>query len=79
MPPSTPPAKPQIAGSAATKPAVRMEKPRSLTRKTGNHVRKKYVSVMMQYTGWVVFEDVTAEDWYIGGSTVASFKKAGKL
>ena len=28
---------------------------------------------------WVVFEDVTAEDWYIGATTVASLKKAGKL
>ena len=27
---------------------------------------------------WVVFEDVTAEDWYIGGTTVAALKKAGK-
>ena len=28
---------------------------------------------------WVVFEDVTAEDWYVGGDTVASLKRAGKL
>ena len=28
---------------------------------------------------WVVFEDVTAEDWYVGGTTVAELKKAGKL
>jgi 4-oxalocrotonate tautomerase len=28
---------------------------------------------------WVVFEDVTAEDWYVGGETVDSLKKAGKL
>ena len=28
---------------------------------------------------WVVFEDVTAEDWYVGGTTVAALKKAGKL
>jgi 4-oxalocrotonate tautomerase len=28
---------------------------------------------------WVVFEDVTAEDWYIGGATVAELKKTGKL
>jgi 4-oxalocrotonate tautomerase len=28
---------------------------------------------------WVVFEDVTAEDWYVGGTTVAELrKKAGK-
>lgn len=28
---------------------------------------------------WVVFEDVSAEDWYVGGATVDSLKKAGKL
>ena len=28
---------------------------------------------------WVVFEDVTAEDWYIGGTTVGELKKNGKL
>ena len=28
---------------------------------------------------WVVFHDVSAEDWYVGASTVASLKKAGKL
>jgi 4-oxalocrotonate tautomerase len=28
---------------------------------------------------WVVFEDVTAEDWYIGGTAVAELKKAGTL
>jgi len=28
---------------------------------------------------WVVFEDVTAEDWYVGGTTVGALKKAGKL
>ena len=28
---------------------------------------------------WVVFEDVTAEDWYVGGVTVGDLKKAGKL
>ncbi len=28
---------------------------------------------------WVVFEDVTAEDWYVGGVTVDSLKKAGQL
>ena len=28
---------------------------------------------------WVVFEDVTADDWYVGGTTVAALKKAGKL
>ncbi len=28
---------------------------------------------------WVVFEDVTAEDWYLGGETVAEVRrKAGK-
>ena len=28
---------------------------------------------------WVVFEDVTAEDWYIGGTTVGELKRNGKL
>jgi 4-oxalocrotonate tautomerase len=28
---------------------------------------------------WVVFDDVAAEDWYVGAATVASLKKAGKL
>lgn len=28
---------------------------------------------------WVVFEDVTAEDWYVGGATVAELKRTGKL
>ena len=27
---------------------------------------------------WVVFEDVSAEDWYLGGVTVDAIKKAGK-
>src|SRR5690349_4772853 len=53
MPPSTPPTNPHTAGNAATKPALRMDMPRSLTRYTGNHVRKKYVSVVMQY--WLMY------------------------
>ena len=28
---------------------------------------------------WVVFEDVEAEDWYVGGTTVAELKRSGKL
>lgn len=28
---------------------------------------------------WVVFEDVTPQDWYVGGVTVGELKKAGKL
>ncbi|MNC32148.1 hypothetical protein D3C75_804920 [compost metagenome] len=40
-PPSTPPMKPQTAGSEAMKPALRMVMPRSCTRYTGNQVRKK--------------------------------------
>ena len=24
---------------------------------------------------WVVFEDITAKDWYVGGSTVAELRK----
>jgi 4-oxalocrotonate tautomerase len=27
---------------------------------------------------WVVFEDVSAQDWYIGGTTVHEIKKGGK-
>ena len=27
---------------------------------------------------WVVFQDVTAEDWYVGATTVAALKKASK-
>jgi len=28
---------------------------------------------------WVVFEDVTAEDWYVGGTTVGELERTGKL
>ena len=28
---------------------------------------------------WVVFEDVTAEEWYVGGTTVAELRKKGRL
>ena len=28
---------------------------------------------------WVVFEDVDAEDWYVGGTTVKELKSSGKL
>lgn len=28
---------------------------------------------------WVVFEDVSAEDWYVGGTTVGELKRTGKL
>ena len=48
-PPSTPPRKPATAGNAAIKPAFNIVMWRSLTRYTGNQVRKKYVSVLMQY------------------------------
>jgi 4-oxalocrotonate tautomerase len=27
---------------------------------------------------WVVFEDVSSEDWYLGGVTVDSIRKAAK-
>jgi len=27
---------------------------------------------------WVVFQDVTAEDWYVGATQVAELKKRGK-
>ncbi|MNM87996.1 hypothetical protein D3C81_1001930 [compost metagenome] len=48
-PPNTPPMKPQMAGREATKPAFRIDMPRACTRYTGNQVRKKYVSTLMQY------------------------------
>ena len=28
---------------------------------------------------WVVFEDVSAEDWYVGGETVGDLKRTGRL
>lgn len=28
---------------------------------------------------WVVFEDTNPDDWYVGGETVSSLKKSGKL
>jgi len=28
---------------------------------------------------WVVFEDIGAQDWYVGAATVDSLKKSGKL
>lgn len=28
---------------------------------------------------WVVFEDVTAQAWYVGAATVGLLKQAGKL
>jgi 4-oxalocrotonate tautomerase len=27
---------------------------------------------------WIVFEDITAKDWYVGSSTVAEIRKAGR-
>ena len=27
---------------------------------------------------WVVFEDVSPQDWYLGGTTVHEIRKAGK-
>ena len=26
---------------------------------------------------WIVFEDITAKDWYVGSSTVAELRKKG--
>lgn len=37
------------------------------------------VAVLPAEAIWVVFEDVTAEDWYVGGTTVAEIKRTGKL
>jgi 4-oxalocrotonate tautomerase len=28
---------------------------------------------------WIVFEDITARDWYVGSSTVAELRKKGLL
>ncbi|MBX9944416.1 MAG: 4-oxalocrotonate tautomerase family protein [Reyranella sp.] len=28
---------------------------------------------------WIVFEDVGAKDWYVGGATVAELRKKGLL
>jgi hypothetical protein len=41
--------------------------------------QKNSVAQLPKEAVWVVFEDVTAEDWYVGGTTVAALKKAGKL
>ncbi len=37
------------------------------------------VAVLPKEAIWVVFEDVTAEDWYVGGTTVGELKRTGKL
>jgi 4-oxalocrotonate tautomerase len=36
------------------------------------------VAVLPPEAIWVVFEDVAAEDWYVGGTQVAELKKRGK-
>lgn len=28
---------------------------------------------------WVVFEDITAKDWYVGSTTVAELRKKGQM
>jgi 4-oxalocrotonate tautomerase len=33
------------------------------------------VAQLPQEAVWVVFEDVTAEDWYVGGTAVSELKK----
>ena len=37
------------------------------------------LAVLPKEAVWVVFEDVEAEDWYVGGTTVAELKRSGKL
>ncbi len=37
------------------------------------------VALLPKEAIWVVFEDVTAEDWYVGGTTVRELKATGKL
>lgn len=37
------------------------------------------VAVLPKEAIWVVFEDVGAEDWYVGGTTVRELKDSGKL
>ena len=37
------------------------------------------VAMLPKEAIWVVFEDVTAEDWYVGGTTVRELKATGKL
>jgi magnesium chelatase family protein len=38
-----------------------------------------YVVGLPDEAVWVVFEDVTAEDWFVGQKTVASIRSSGKL
>jgi 4-oxalocrotonate tautomerase len=48
---------------------------------TKDRIAKNTVKAITEATGlpdeavWVVFEDVTAEDWFVGQKTVASIRK----
>ena len=50
-----------------------------------NEMSSRVTSAIAELAGlpkeavWVVFEDVDAEDWYVGGTTVAELKRSGKL
>ena len=52
---------------------------------TKDRIAKGTVKAITEATGlpdeavWVVFEDVTGEDWFVGQKTVASLKASGKL
>ncbi len=52
---------------------------------TKDRIAKGTVKAITEATGlpdeavWVVFEDVTGEDWFVGPKTVASRKASGKL
>lgn len=50
-----------------------------------NEISRRVTEAVAEVAGlpkdavWVVFEDVAAQDWYVGGTTVAELKQAGKL
>jgi len=52
---------------------------------TKDRIAQGTVKAITEATGlpddavWVVFEDVTAADWFVGQRTVASLKASGKL
>ncbi|MBL8905086.1 MAG: tautomerase family protein [Rhizobiales bacterium] len=55
------------------------------TQETKDRIAEGTVKAITEATGlpgeavWVVFEDVTAEDWFVGSKTVAALKASGKL
>ncbi|MBL8895539.1 MAG: tautomerase family protein [Rhizobiales bacterium] len=52
---------------------------------TKDRIAKGTVKAITEATGlpeeavWVVFEDVTGEDWFVGQKTVKSLNSSGKL